>query len=181
MKIPDIVLLGLFPSKPIITALVGYDRTLGELFGDAKLLLQNVDTRAVFILKIYESERPAPTKPPRDMSMDMRRSQIEEVLDYNRRHNIPLVGKLLVDLYLWSSESPIPPHYPLWSFQCGHDTPEQPGTFINIDHPLLDTNTHLKILDGSYALPLEGFQEELQMAIESETYKRACDCIYENH
>ena len=181
VKIPDVALVQLPSSKPIITALVGHDRNLDELFGDAELLLQNVHMRGVFILKIYESERPAPIKPPWDMSMDMEESHIEEVLVYYRTHNIPLVGKLSADLYLWSSESSIPLLHPLWSFQCGHDTPEQLGTLNSIDNPLPDTNTHLKILDGSYALPIENLQKNLQMAIESEAYDRACDCINENH
>lgn len=180
VKIPDVALVQLPATEPIITALVGHDRTLDELFGDAKQLLQNAHMRGVFVLKIYEGERPALIKHPWDMSMGMEKYRIEEVLVYYRTHNIPLVGKLSADLYLWSSESSIPPRHPLWSFQCGHDTPEQPGTLNSIENPLLDTNTHLKILDGSYALPTESLQNELRMAIESEAYGRAWDCIYEN-
>lgn len=181
VKIPDVALVQLPSCKPIITVLVGHDRTLGELFGDAKQLLQNVHMRGVFVLKIYESERPTLIKPPWDMSMGMEESQIEEVLVYYHTHNIPLVGKLSVDLYLWSSESSIPPCHPLWSFQCGHDTLGQPGNLNSIKNPLLDMNTHLKILDGSYALPMEHLQGELRMAIESEAYDRARDCVNDDH
>lgn len=179
-KIPDVTLIQSF-YKPTLTVLVGHERTLDELFEDAKQLLLDGHVRGVFILKIHESERPAPVKPPWYMSMD-KKSQIDELLAYHRTLNIPLVGKLSVDLYLWSCErSPFPPRYPLWSFQCGHDTPEQPGTFNNVDNPLLDTNNCLKILGRSYALPMETLQDDLRMEIQVEEYHRAFHCIYGNN
>ena len=179
-KIPDVALMqSVF--EPTLTVLVGHDRTLDELFEEAKQLFLNRHMRAVFILKIYESERPAPVKPPWYMSMD-KESQIDELMAYHRTLNNSLVGKLSVELYLWSCErSPIPPRYPLWSFQCGHDTPEQPGTFNNVGNPLLDTNNRLKVLGRSYDLPIESLQFRLQMAILREEYNRAFDCIYERN
>lgn len=179
VKILDVALMRLPSCKPIITAAVGLDRNLNELFEDTKQLLQGGLTRAVFIFKIYENEHAAPVNPPWKMSREG--FQVDEVLAYHRIHDISLVGKLSADLYLWSSESPSPPHYPLWTFHCGHNTPEQPGIFNNTFSPLLDKDNHLRFLGGSYALPIKRLQENLQMAIECEAYSRACDCIYQNH
>ena len=101
VKISDAALMRLSSCKPIINAAVGLGRTLNELFEDTNQLLQGGLTRAVFILKIYENEPAAPVNPPWDTSRES--FQVDEVLAYYRIHDIPLVGKLSVGLYLWFS------------------------------------------------------------------------------
>lgn len=99
--------------KPTITAEVGLDNTLAELFEDARETLQYGQVKAVFILKIHEDSHAMPVRPPWDLATveQLRRDNklVDELISYNRANNVRLVGNLSAHLYLWSSESPNPP------------------------------------------------------------------------
>jgi hypothetical protein len=191
IKVPDVVLTNFNKIAPVIAVEVGLTESLEELFNDARRLLEGSDrqTQLIILVKLYESGRTSnpdgrpwgidPTELRGRMAKrSFARLFAKELINWYQEKNIRLVGDFTADMYFWAKERIHQPPKPIWHFEFGRNISEQSGKFSsNLQKSLLDREKNLKILGGTFPLPIKKLEDTLRTAIAKEELKRACHII----
>ncbi|KAL4894174.1 hypothetical protein BDV59DRAFT_175950 [Aspergillus ambiguus] len=187
-KTPDAALRHEEETYPIIAVEVGFTDTLDEMFDAARELFRHSHgvTQVVILLKIYEVGRVQLKGGPWGLTeTEIRakaadRSLPQAVVNWHKENNINVVGDLKVCLYVWGPERKHPPPNPIWEFKTGPSIgSSNEGLFRqNMRNPFLDHDFRLKILGGSFPLPVERIREGLKKAINAEMVTRVIQYLY---